>query len=63
MSNVVEGLLEVYKDMAVHAGAGDISQKGLPQVEDFPCGAPSCSEACLFFNIDFFRLRLQLLNE
>ena len=29
------------------------------QVEDLLCGAPSCSEACLFFSNNLFHLRLQ----
>ena len=29
------------------------------QVEDLLCGAPSCSEACLFFSDDFLCLWLQ----
>ena len=29
------------------------------QVEDLLCGAPSCSEACLFLSNDLLRLRLQ----
>ena len=29
------------------------------QVEDLLCGAPSCSEACLFFSDDLLRLWLQ----
>ena len=29
------------------------------QVEDLLCGAPSCSEACLFFSDDLLCLQLQ----
>ena len=29
------------------------------QVEDLLCGAPSCSEACLFFSDDLLRLWFQ----
>ena len=29
------------------------------KVEDLLCGAPSCSEACLFFSNDLLRLRLK----
>ena len=32
---------------------------GAERVEDLLCGAPSCSEACLFFNDDPLRLWLQ----
>ena len=31
-------------------------------VDDLLCGAPSCSEACLFFSIDLIRLRLQSIQ-
>ena len=32
------------------------------KVEDLLCGAPSCSEACLFFSDDFLRLWLQYVQ-
>ena len=58
MPNPVEGLLEVYEDMAEVLLALEIFFTKDSQVEDLLCGAPSCSEACLLFSNDF-RLWLQ----
>ena len=45
----VEGLLEVYEDIV----------EVLLVLEDLLCGAPACSETCLFFSDDLLRLWLQ----
>ena len=60
MPNPVEGLLEVYEDMVEVLLVQDISHRGFI-VEDLLCGAPSCSEACLFFSDDLVRLWFQSL--
>ena len=59
MPNLVEGFLEVYEDMVEVLLVLEIFLMKDLQVEDLLCGAPSCSEACLFFGDDLFRLRLQ----
>ena len=58
MPNLVEGLLEVYEDMVDVLLVLEIFFTGDSKVEDLLCGAPSCSEACLFFSDDL-RLWLQ----
>ena len=60
MRNPVEGLLEVYEDMAEVLLALEIFFTKDSQVEDLLCGAPSCSEACVFFSN--YRLRFRLLS-
>ena len=55
----VEGLLEVYEDMVEVSLVLEIFLTEDSQVEDLLCGAPSCSEACLFFSDDLLHLRLQ----
>ena len=58
--NPVEGLLEICEDMVEPVLL--VLEKFLTkdsQVEDLLCGAPSCSEDCLFFGYDLLRLRLQ----
>ena len=57
--NPVKGLLEVYEDMADVLPVLEILLTEDLLVEDLLCGAPSCSEACLFFNDDLLRLWLQ----
>ena len=52
--NPVEGLLEVYEDMVEVLLVLEISLTEDSWVEDLLCGAPSCSEACLFFSDDLF---------
>ena len=55
MPNLVEGLLEVYEDMAeVLLVLGICLTK-----DSLLCGAPACSEACIFFSDDLLRLWLQ----
>ena len=61
MPNPVEGLLEVYKDMVEVLLVLEIFLTEDSSVEDLLCGAPSCSEACLFFSDDLLRLWLQFI--
>ena len=58
MPNPVEGLLEVYEDMVEILLVLKIFLTENSEVEDLLCGAPSRSEACLFFSDDL-RLWLQ----
>ena len=58
MPNPVEGLLGVYEDMVEVFLVLEIFLIEDSYVEDL-CGAPSCSEACLFFSDDLLRLWLQ----
>ena len=59
MPNPVESFLEVYEDMVeVLLVLGMFLTKD-SEVEDLLCGAPSCSEACLFFSDDLLCLPLQ----
>ena len=55
ISNPVEGLLEVHEDMAEVLLVLRIFLTEDSRVEDLLCGAPSCSEACLFFSDDLLR--------
>ena len=48
MPNPVKGLLEVYEDMVEFLLVLEIFLTEDPWVEDLLCGAPSCSETCLF---------------
>ena len=48
MPNPVEGLLGVYEDMVEVLLVLNIFLTEDSYVEDLLCGAPSCSEACLF---------------
>ena len=57
--NLVEGLLEVYEDMVEVLLVLEVFLTDDLLAEDLLCGAPSCSEACLFFSIDLLRLHLQ----
>ena len=57
-AKTVEGLLEVYEDMVEVLLVLEIFLTEDSEVEDLFCGAPSCSEACLFFSNDLLRLRL-----
>ena len=50
MTNPVEGLFEVYDDMAVVLLVLEKLLTENSYVEDQLCGAPTCSEACLFFS-------------
>ena len=59
MPNPVEDLLEVYEDMVEDLLVLKMFLTGDSQVEDLLRGAPSCSEACLFFSDDLLRLWLQ----
>ena len=52
MPNPVEGLLEVYEDMVEVSLVLEIFLTEASWVEDLLCGAPSFSEACLFFSDD-----------
>ena len=58
MLNPVEGLLGVYEDMVEVFLVLEIFLIEDSYVEDL-CGAPSCSEACLFFSDDLLRVWLQ----
>ena len=62
MPNPVEGLLEVYEDMVEVLLVLEIFLREDSLVKDLLCGAPSSSEACLFFSNDLLRLRLQSLQ-
>ena len=59
MPNPVEGLLEVYEDMVEVLLVLEIFLTENVLVEDLFCGAPTRSEACLFFSDDLLRLWLQ----
>ena len=59
MPNPVEGLLGISEDMVEVLLVLEIFITEDSQVEDLLCGAPSCSEACLFFRNYLLRLRLQ----
>ena len=59
MPNPVEGLLEVYEDMVEVLLVLEIFLTEDSKVDDLLCGAPACSEACLFFSDDLLRLWLQ----
>ena len=59
MPNPVKGLLEVYEDMVESLLVLEIFLAEDSKVEDLICGAPSCSEACLFFSNDLLHLRFQ----
>ena len=61
MPNPAEGLLEVFEDM-LDVDVMLVLEIFLTEdswVEDLLCGAPSCSEACVFFSDDLLRLWLQ----
>ena len=62
MPNPVKGLLEVYEDMVEFLLVLEIFLTEDSQVENLLCGAPSCSEACLFFGDDLLRLWLQSIQ-
>ena len=55
----VKGLLEVYEDLVEVLPVLEIFLTKYFQIEDLLCGAPSCSEACLFFGDDLHCLWLQ----
>ena len=57
--NPVKVPLEIYKDMVEVLLVLEIFLTEDPWVEDLLRGAPSRSEACLFFSNDLLRLRLQ----
>ena len=59
MPNPAEGLLEVYEDMVEILLVLEIILTMDSYVEALLCGAPSCSEAYLFFSDDLLRLWLQ----
>ena len=59
MPNPVEGFFEVYEDMVDVLLVLEIFLTEDLQVEDLLCGAPYCSEACLFLSDDLLRLWLQ----
>ena len=59
MPNPVEGILEVYEDMVEVLLVLDIFLTEDSQVEDLLCGAPSCSEVCLFLSNDLLHLQLE----
>ena len=62
MPNHAEGLLEVYEDMIEVLLVLEIFLTENAEVEDLLCGAPTCSEACLFFSNDLLRLWLQSIQ-
>ena len=55
-------LLEVYEDMVEDLLVLEIFLTEDSYVRDLLCGAPSCSEACLFFGNDFLHLWLQSVH-
>ena len=55
MPNPVEGLFEDYKYMVEVLLVLEIFLTKNEYVEDLLCGAPTCSEACLFFSDDLLR--------
>ena len=59
MPNPVKSLLEVYEDLVEVLPVLEIFLTEDSSVEDLHCGAPSYSEACLFFIDDLLCLRLQ----
>ena len=59
MPNPVEGLLEVYEERVEVLLVLEIFLTEGPYVDDLLFGAPSCSEARLFFGDDLLRLWLQ----
>ena len=59
MPNPVEGLPEVYEDVVEVLLVLEIFLTEDSQVQDLLRGAPSCCDACLFFNDDLLRLWLQ----
>ena len=62
MPNPVEGLLEVYEDMVEVLLMLETFLTEDLLVEDLLCGAPTCSEGCLFLRNDLLRLRLQIVQ-
>ena len=56
-----EDLLQIYEDMVGVLLVLNIFLSEDLKVEDL-CGAPSLSEACLFFSNDLLRLRLQFVQ-
>ena len=61
-ANNVEDLLEVHEDMEEVLLLLEIFLTEDSKVEDLLCGAPACSEACLFFSDDLLRLWFQSLQ-
>ena len=59
MPNPVEDLLELYEDMVELLLVLEMFLTKDSKVEGLLCGAPSCSDACLFFDNDLLRLRIQ----
>ena len=59
MQYPIEGLLEVCEDMVEVLLVSGIFVTEGSYVRNLFCGAPSCSESCLFFCCDLLRLRLQ----
>ena len=59
MPNPVEGLLQVYEITVEVLLVLEIFLARDSLVEDLFCGVYSCSQACKFFTVDHFRLRLQ----
>ena len=62
MSNPVQGLLEFYEDMVEVLLRLETFLTEDSKVENLLCGAPACSEACLFFSDDLLRLWFQSLQ-
>ena len=59
MPNSVEGFSDVYENMVEVLLVLEIFLTKDSYVEDLLCGAPACSEACLFFSDDLLRSWLQ----
>ena len=59
MPNPVEGILEVYENIVEVLLVLEIFLTENAYVEDLLCGAPSCSEARLFFSDNRLRLWFQ----
>ena len=57
--NLVKGLLEICEDMGDLLLVLEIFLTEDSWIEGLLCGAPSCSEACLFFSNDLLCLWLQ----
>ena len=58
-ANPAKSLLEVQKDMVEILLVLETSLTKDSKVEDLVCGAPTCSETCLFFSDGLLRLQLQ----
>ena len=60
--NPVDILLELFEDLVEVLVVLEIFLTKDSYVKDLHCGAPACSEACLFFNEDLLRLQSQFVQ-